>query len=128
MSVFNYYIDEFLFSYQNNYLKAIRVKITSDKRDFRHVAAKPYVRVLDVSTSVDAFRVEISGNQKEINALFTIDAFNSIATLNHISFGYGDKEIYLFENVDINNNISTLIAPFDGIVVPVADNYWLVNL
>ena len=72
MSVFNYHISEFLFSFQNNCLRGIQVKITSNMKDFGNRSSKPYVRVLDAAdlNNLVFKKSEIEKESVQKNAIF----------------------------------------------------------
>ena len=115
-------------TFNDELLRMINVKVTIDKGKFPLRALPEYVSVSDESNRVSCFKACISGNQKEINASFTTDAFAIFPGNVNIEFGYGGEILGGFENFDIHNNILPLNPIFADVNAPDADNAWLQNI
>ena len=127
MENFNILISRVVNAYDGDYFQMINIKISIIKGKFPIRSLPEYVRVTDGINSVLCFMAHLSGNQKEINASFTTDAFDGFSGSVNIEFGYGGEITGIFESFDINNNIIPLDSIFSGANISNADNAWLQN-
>jgi hypothetical protein len=84
--------------------------------------------VTDGVQGVDSFITIISGNQKELIAYFTVDAFTNFSNNSKIEIVYGGYDVTgAIENVNVHN-VTALPAILATIPHEIADNEWLENL
>jgi len=102
----------------------INVNIKTADGKFAITQSIPFIRAADGVSTAHAFVTSISGNQKEINGSFTIDAFAGFTTPFTIQFGVGQQVLGSFENVT-SAAIEPLDPLFADVVVPDATNAWL---
>lgn len=115
-------------TFNNELFKMININVRIINGKFPIRALEEYVSVTDGNTRVSCFMANISGNQKEINASFTTNAFTIFSGNVNIEFGYGNEIMGVFENFDIHNNILPLNPIFADVNAPNADNAWLQNI
>ncbi len=106
----------------------IHVRISSSDSKFPIKSSEEYLTVKDLGANVKPFDLRIARNQKEVDALFTIDAFSVFSGNVTIEFGYGGNVFTSFQDVDIN----TITTPLPPILIALpsidADNAWLASL
>lgn len=128
MSGFDFSIGRTITDFNDEYLQAIVLKITSVSGKFIPRSAPEFVRVRSDSTVIDAFLTRFSGDEKILSGYFTTDAFLSLTANGNIEFGYGDEITDSFEDIDINANIAPLPTLAATLTVPDADTAWLEGL
>lgn len=121
-----YHITETLKDYSNELYKMIEIRIILPNSKFEHRAVPLQLTVVDGFNKVRAFINQLSGNQKELMAYFTVDAFTGFAGNATIEFGY-DSLLDSIDNVDIQN-ITPLPAFLVDVPHQIADNAWLATL
>ena len=124
---FSYEIKEALNEYDATLYKMIQFKIVNTNGRFEHRALPIIAVVSDGVNEVGSFINIISGNQKELRAYFTVDAFTGFSSSSTFNFGYG----YEFENSIAGINVQaipSLSAFFTSIPHQIADNNWLASL
>jgi len=107
--------------------KVIEIVVINNSGKFPQRALEEGLRVTDGINSVDSFRCVISGNQKELIAFFTVDAFTNFATNSKIEIIYGRYDVTgSIENV----NVHKVILPdyLEDISHEIADNAWLASV
>jgi hypothetical protein len=117
-------ISENYYDVEDTIYQVILIRIIADSGIFVERADPLYVSVTDGSITIDSFANQLSGNKREILAIFTTDAFTSFTGLVDIEFGYSAPD-HIFEAIDLSTEIEPLIDP---ILVPQADNAWLNSL
>lgn len=118
-------ISENYYDVEDVIYQVILVRIIIDAGTFTERADPLYVSVTDGINTVESFVNQLSGNKREILAIFTTDAFISFTGLVNIEFGYREAPDHIFEDIDLSTEIQPLIDP---IPVPPADNAWLNSL
>lgn len=121
---YTYQTTETLKDYAGILYKMNEIRITSLDGQFEHRALPIRVIVTNDISTVESFICIISGNQKELLAYFTTDAFSIFSGIVKIKFGYGGEFINVIDNVNIQNIIS-LPSLLAGIPHQIADNAWL---
>lgn len=125
MDNFNLFIIQTVGSYEESYFNMACIKIVIIQGKFPIRSMPEFVRVNTGSSTIEAFQVNVSGNQKEMTGYFTTDAFSTITGNSNIEFGYGEDIIGIFSDVDINATILPLNATTSSAAFPDADNAWL---
>jgi hypothetical protein len=129
MDNFNISFSRTLYTFNEQLYSVIKANISIISGTFTHRAERLFVFAFNSTNTVEAFSCMISPNKKNINAFFTIDAFNVFSGNTSIGFGYGIVPIHIFENIDINNSTIEPLDPLiSGISALDADNAWLESL
>lgn len=118
-------ISENYYDVEDVIYQVILIRIITDSSIFTERADPLYVSVTDGNVIVKSFVNQLSGNKREILAVFTTDAFTAFTGLVDIEFGYRETPKHIFEAIDLSTEIQPLIDP---ISVPQADNAWLNSL
>lgn len=125
---YTYYIAETLFLYNNVLYKVIQIRVINNPSKFHQGALDWGIRITDGINSVDNFNSRLSGNQKELIAFFTFDAFTSFTTNSKIEIVYGGYKVTgSIENVNIHNVIP-LPVELEAIPHEIGDNAWLESI
>lgn len=128
---YSYDIKEVLNDYEGVLYKMIRIRIISDSTIFEHRALSQVVRVVNGANSIVSFEVDIPGNQRELHAHFTTDAFTGYAGLSEIHLGYGgefDNGLNeVITNVDLSE-LTPLVGFASDLEFEIADSSWLSSL
>jgi hypothetical protein len=126
---YTYYITETLKEVQDTLYKMIEIRVILANSKFQQRALVSCLRVSDnTNNSVDSFITIISGNQKELMAYFTVDAFTNFSNNSKIEIVYGGYDVAgAIENVNVHN-ITALPTILAAIPHEIADNDWLENL
>lgn len=120
-------VSEVLEPYANVLYKMIKLRVTSTANPFLNRAMPEVLKVTDGSNSVNAFIVAILGNQLQVDAFFTVDAFNGYSSNVTVEFGYGNDYFITIPSVNINNRPPS--PPYiDAIPHQLATNAWLQTL
>ncbi|HZH86668.1 MAG TPA: hypothetical protein VFD77_05075 [Brumimicrobium sp.] len=128
MSDYSILIKETAADFNGGYYQVNSIIITNNINKFMISSRNPFVTVSDSNGFIDSFLVELSGNQKELIAFFTIDAFTIFTGNVSIVFGDGISSDGSFLNIDINS----IIEPLDPLAASLnplpGDNDWLNSL
>lgn len=127
MSTYSFQASHVINTFNGNLYHMINVRITIDQGKFPLLSLQVFVRVTQGTNTVYSWLTRVSGNQKELNASFTTDAFDAFTGNVDVEFGYGSEIMGVIEDVDINNVIISLDPLFSGTPAAMADNTWLQN-
>ena len=124
---YTYNIAETFIQFNNELYKMIEIRIISINSKFQPGAMSFVVKVQDAANGIYAFRVSLSGNQKELSAFFTVDAFENFSNNSDVKFGYGFNLTNTISNVNVHEVIP-LLSVFEDIPHEIADNDWLESI
>lgn len=93
-----------------NKYKVLRLKITIDPGKFAILSPKTYVTVGDGTNEVSDINNGISGDQKNIEAIFTTDAFGGFSASSTIKFGYDGERFN--EITGFNPSAVVALSPY----------------
>jgi hypothetical protein len=127
MSTFSFTIGHKVQLIDENLFEVIQINILMVTGKFIISSRQPFVRVFDSSNKVTNFSIQISGNEKELIAYFTTDAFDFFTGDVTIEFGEGLLVTDTFENIDIISVITPLSPADAALGAPQADNAWLAS-
>lgn len=106
--------------------KVIAMGVINNYGKLRVGALYNRLRVTDGINSVYGFSVEVSGNEKEISAYFTVDAFTNFSADATIEILYGWEVVASIKNVNIHD-ITPLPAYLESAPYELLDNVWLLE-
>lgn len=124
---YTYQATEIINDFEQNLYKMIEIRVLSSNDKFQHRAIPIWLSVEDNNNVANGFSFALSGNQKELIAYFTVDAFTGFSHNSSILFGYGTEVISGFGNFS-PQNIPPLPDFLASIPHSIADNAWLQTL
>lgn len=101
-------VSEVLEEFNGTLYKMIRVKLISSSGRLPHRALPPVLRITNGTSITNAFLVNISGNQLEIESFFGVDAFAGYSASSALEFGYGSEYAIIVPSVDVTSPITLL--------------------
>lgn len=117
-------IDHALRVIRGSTCKLIHVQIKNKNGTFSHRALEEFIEVTNGNLVERPYQLRISFNQKELNALFAIDAFNAFTGNVQVRFGYLGEYYKFFDNVTITA-INALSPDLATIPATQATKSWL---
>lgn len=111
--------------FREEFLIMIQVRISIIEGQFAWRSFEEFIRVSNGTITVKAFMCSLSGNQKEMNGYFTVDAFDPFGGAVEVQFGYGPEMIGIISVLDIQAATEALNPIFSHEAIPEATNAWL---
>lgn len=118
---------EQILKFQNNtFYKVLQLKILNDSGRFSHQSEVIRIEVTDGVNTVSAFSYSLSGNLKELLAIFTTDAFSPFSSSATIRFGTNDLSMIEINDFDPTTSVALPTYSTPPTYTEVT-TYWLNN-
>jgi hypothetical protein len=124
---YTYEIKETLTEFSGALYRVIELKLVNVEGKFTHFSLPIEVKVSDGTLEVQSFKTTISGNQKELIACFTVDAFTGFSSSSSIAYGYGGEFEEVVTGVDVTS-VPSLPLYYASTPYTDATNAWLATL
>ena len=124
---YSHEIKQTLKKFNGDLYKVILLKVTNTDGTYQNSALPLNIEVDDGVNNKRSFLLEISNNQKELLAYFTIDAFTSFSNSSSVNFGYGSELNETIPDVDVQT-VTPILTLFSSVPHTDATDAWLATL